>query len=405
MDIDLLIDECEKEAEGLFKTAEKIALFNQEKVLDAFRKNKIALRHFEATTGYGYDDIGRAGLCDLFKDIFRTEAAIVSPLFASGTHTIATALFGYLRPGDLMLSISGMPYDTLAPVIKGEKIGSLKDFGVDFKAVNLLNNDFDYEKIEQALRQSHSIVYIQRSRGYEYRNAFSTAQLKKVIKFVKERSAAPVFVDNCYGEFVDVCEPTEYGADVIMGSLIKNPGGGLAPTGGYIAGKSKYIEQIQGRYSAPGVGFEVGSYAAGYRNFYQGLFMAPHVTLQAKKSAIIFGMVFKKLGYEVLPQPQTNSGDIVLSIKFNSEQEVVSFCRAIQSMSPIDSHVVPYPWDMPGYEDKVIMAAGTFVQGASIELSADSPIRPPYVVYMQGALTYEHARIALKNCVKEILNK
>jgi len=403
MDTQKFIEQCEVELKKKFDKAEEIALFNQEKVLEAFRQNRIALMHFSATSGYGYDDVGRKALSNVFRDIFKAEDAIVSPLFASGTHTISTALFGYLRPNDKILSISGVPYDTLMPVIKGENIGSLKDFLIDFDYVSLIDDDFDYSEIEKKLNQNYSMIYIQRSRGYEYRNAISIPNLKKVIDIVKSKTDAPIFVDNCYGEFVDTVEPLELGADVIMGSLIKNPGGGLAATGGYIAGKKALIEQIEGRYTAPGVGTEIGSYVGGYRNYFQGLFMAPHVVLQAMKSSLLFGLAFEKLGYEVLPKTDVDAGDIVRSIKFSNPDEVIAFCRAVQKTSPVDSHVTPYPWDMPGYTDPVIMAAGTFVQGASIELSADSPIRPPYVVYIQGALTYEHGKISLKNCINDVI--
>ena len=403
MNTEQLIKECEIELKDYYEQLEDIALFNQEKVLEAFRNNRVALNHFSSTSGYGYDDIGRQTLCNLFKDIFVAEEAIVSPLFDSGTHTIATALFGALRPGDKILSISGVPYDTLLPVIKGEGNGSLKDFGVDFDSVALADGEFDYGAIEKKLSEPHTIIYIQRSRGYEYRNALSMDSMQKVIALVKSKSSAPVFVDNCYGEFVEKVEPLQIGADVIMGSLIKNPGGGLAYTGGYIAGKKCLLDKIQSRYTAPGVGTEIGSYAAGYQNYYQGLFMAPHTVLQAMKCSLLFGLAFDKLGYEVLPKTDVKAGDIVRSIKFANADEVIAFCRAIQKTSPVDSHVVPYPWDMPGYTDQVIMAAGTFVQGASIELSADSPLREPYVVYLQGALTYEHAKLAVRNCINDVM--
>ncbi len=404
MNAEQLIKECERELRKQFEEAEEIALYNQEKVLEAFRKNRVALMHFSSTSGYGYDDIGRRTLSNVFRDVFRAEEAIVSPLFASGTHTISTALFGLLRPRNVMLSISGVPYDTLLPVINGEGIGSLRDFGVSFDYVPLKEGEFDYDGIAKKLQEPHSMIYLQRSRGYEYRNAFSVESMRKVIDFVKGRSKAPVVVDNCYGEFVDRVEPLELGADVIMGSLIKNPGGGLAYTGGYIAGKKAYLDLIQSRYTAPGVGTEVGSYAAGYQNYFQGIFMAPHTVLQAMKCSLLFGAAFNKLGYEVLPKTDVKAGDIVRSIKFGNADEVIAFCRAVQKTSPVDSHVLPYPWDMPGYSDQVIMAAGTFVQGASIELSADSPLREPFVVYLQGALTYEHAKIAVKNCIEDVLS-
>lgn len=403
IDIDNLIENVKDQLKPQFAECDDIALYNQNKVLEAFRKNKIALRHFNATTGYGYDDAGRDTLNRLFADTFGTEDALVSPYFTTGTHTISTALFGLLRPGDTLLSISGAPYDTLIDVISGNNIGSLKDFGVDYRQVNLTENGkFDNIKIKDSLQSPHSVIYIQRSRGYSFRNAFTVEDIENIIKFVRSFSSAPIIVDNCYGEFTQKKEPTEVGADLIMGSLIKNPGGGLAPTGGYIAGKADLIKQIAFRMTAPGVGSEVGSYAFGYRLFYQGFFMAPHITMQAVKSALTFSKVFRTLGYNAMPFDNTVMSDIICSIKFDSKEQLVSFIQSVQYVSPIDSFVTPYPWDMPGYADQVIMAAGAFVQGSSIELSADSPIKEPYVAYLQGGLTYEHALIAIKKCVQSI---
>lgn len=403
IDIDNLIENVKDQLKPQFAECDDIALYNQNKVLEAFRKNKIALRHFNATTGYGYDDAGRDTLNRLFADTFGAEDALVSPYFTTGTHTISTALFGLLRPGDTLLSISGAPYDTLIDVISGNNIGSLKDFGVDYRQVNLTENGkFDNIKIKDSLQSPHSVIYIQRSRGYSFRNAFTVEDIENIIKFVRGFSSAPIIVDNCYGEFTQKKEPTEVGADLIMGSLIKNPGGGLAPTGGYIAGKADLIKQIAFRMTAPGVGSEVGSYAFGYRLFYQGFFMAPHITMQAVKSALTFSKVFRTLGYNAMPFDNTVMSDIICSIKFDSKEQPVSFIQSVQYVSPIDSFVTPYPWDMPGYADQVIMAAGAFVQGSSIELSADSPIKEPYVAYLQGGLTYEHALIAIKKCVQSI---
>lgn len=403
IDIDNLIENVKDQLKPQFAECDDIALYNQNKVLEAFRKNKIALRHFNATTGYGYDDAGRDTLNRLFADTFGAEDALVSPYFTTGTHTISTALFGLLRPGDTLLSISGAPYDTLIDVISGNNIGSLKDFGVDYRQVNLTENGkFDNIKIKDSLQSPHSVIYIQRSRGYSFRNAFTVEDIENIIKFVRGFSSAPIIVDNCYGEFTQKKEPTEVGADLIMGSLIKNPGGGLAPTGGYIAGKADLIKQIAFRMTAPGVGSEVGSYAFGYRLFYQGFFMAPHITMQAVKSALTFSKVFRTLGYNAMPFDNTVTSDIICSIKFDSKEQLVSFIQSVQYVSPIDSFVTPYPWDMPGYADQVIMAAGAFVQGSSIELSADSPIKEPYVAYLQGGLTYEHALIAIKKCVQSI---
>ena len=316
IDIDNLIENVKDQLKLQFAECDDIALYNQNKVLEAFRKNKIALRHFNATTGYGYDDAGRDTLNRLFADTFGAEDALVSPYFTTGTHTISTALFGLLRPGDTLLSISGAPYDTLIDVISGNNIGSLKDFGVDYRQVNLTENGkFDNIKIKDSLQFPHSVIYIQRSRGYSFRNAFTVEDIENIIKFVRGFSSAPIIVDNCYGEFTQKKEPTEVGADLIMGSLIKNPGGGLAPTGGYIAGKADLIKQIAFRMTAPGVGSEVGSYAFGYRLFYQGFFMAPHITMQAVKSALTFSKVFRTLGYNAMPFDNTVMSDIICSIR------------------------------------------------------------------------------------------
>ena len=411
MEITQKIEEIIKNAElslnERFEKIEKTALDNQEKVLNGFKNNKIALRHFAGTTGYGYDDTGRDTLCRLYADVFECEDAIVSPLIANGTHAISTALFGILRPGDTMLSVSGNPYDTLMDVINGEGIGSLKDFNVNFDKVELdQNGKIDINAVFNKLESiKPAMIFIQRSRGYNWRSAFSSEEIGEAIKQIRTKTNAPIVVDNCYGEFTSIHEPTYYGADVIVGSLIKNPGGGLAPTGGYIAGKRKYIEQIAYRLTAPGIGMEVGSYAYGYQYFYQGFFMAPHVVSQSLKASALFSKVLFELGYETLPAFNEEQNDIITSIKFKTAQELIDFCQTVQIYSPIDSHVVPEPWDMPGYKHQVIMAAGAFVQGSSIEMSADAPIKEPYIAYYQGSLTYEHAKIALKNILKVLLEK
>ncbi len=404
MDIQELIDGSEKSLSKEFRKIDDIALYNQEKVLAAFQKNRVALRHFAPTTGYGYDDIGRDTLAKVFADAFSAESAIVSPLLANGSHAISTVLFGLLRPGDMLYSASGSPYDTLIDVITGENIGSLRDYGIKFAKEDLIDGQFDLRSIENfAAKNKPKVVFLQRSRGYSSRNAFTVKTLKTVIDIVKSASKdSIVVVDNCYGEFVEKQEPIEAGADIIVGSLIKNPGGGLAPTGGYIAGKETLIQLISYRLTSPGIGCEVGSYANTYQYFYQGFFMAPHVVAQALKAAQLFCRTFDKLNYNVLPKPGDDYGDIIASINFNTAKELIDFVQTIQSVSPVDSYVLPEPWDMPGYNHKVIMAAGTFVQGASIELSADSPIKAPYIAYFQGALTYEHAKIALKNCLKKL---
>ena len=404
MDIQELIDGSEKSLSKEFRKIDDIALYNQEKVLAAFQKNRVALRHFAPTTGYGYDDIGRDTLAKVFADAFSAESAIVSPLLANGSHAISTVLFGLLRPGDMLYSASGSPYDTLIDVITGENIGSLRDYGIRFAKEDLIDGQFDLRSIENFVSKNKpKVVFLQRSRGYSSRNAFTVKTLKTVIDIVKSASKdSIVVVDNCYGEFVEKQEPIEAGADIIVGSLIKNPGGGLAPTGGYIAGKETLIQLISYRLTSPGIGCEVGSYANTYQYFYQGFFMAPHVVAQALKAAQLFCRTFDKLNYNVLPKPGDDYGDIIASINFNTAKELIDFVQTIQSVSPVDSYVLPEPWDMPGYNHQVIMAAGTFVQGASIELSADSPIKAPYIAYFQGALTYEHAKIALKNCLKKL---
>ena len=400
-----IINNAENKLQDFYKELENTAFLNQKKVLEAFQNNNVALRHFSGTSGYGYDDIGRDTLCKVFADIFHSEAAIVSPLIASGTHALTLALFGILRPNDKMLAISGSPYDTLLSVINGKNIGSLKDFGVKYEEISLKNNDFDFEVIEKSIKcESPKLIFIGRSRGYEWRDALSVEKIEKAIDFIKNIDKnIVVMVDNCYGEFMDILEPTDVNADMMVGSLIKNPGGGLAPTGGYIAGKESVIEQVAFRLTSPSIGMEIGSYTGGYRQFYQGIFLAPHTTMNATKGSALFAQVFSDLGYSVCPEPTAKCNDTVRSIKFNTKDELISFIQSIQKASPIDSNVLPMPWAMPGYDDEVIMAAGTFVAGASIELSADSPIKEPYIAYVQGGLTYEHVKLAVIMCVQELL--
>lgn len=399
---DKIIEIAEEKCQKQFSEVDKIALFNQEKVLKAFQKNEVQARHFNGTTGYGYDDIGRDTLARVFADVFNTEDAIVSPNIMSGTHALTLMLFGILRPNDTFLSIAGNLYDTLYNVIYGENQGSLSDFGIKFDKVDLKNNDFDYENIFKKIDElKPKMVIIQRSRGYSWRDALSMQQITDAVTQLKAKYPKLIIaVDNCYGEFVDYFEPTSVGADVIIGSLIKNAGGGIAPTGAYIAGKTDIIKQISYRFTAPSIGTEIGSSLQGYLPYYQGIFLAPITVKNAIKGSILFGQVYADLGYETCPKPNAKCCDIIRSIKFNTEDELVEFIRAIQAASPIDSNVVPYPWDMPGYNDKVIMAAGAFVQGSSIELSADSPIKEPYIAYLQGALTYEHAKIAVKQTLQ-----
>lgn len=400
-----IIDKCEKELAEKFAHIENIALYNQEKVLKAFKKNQIALRHFTGTSGYGYGDEGRETLNHVLADIFNAEQAICSANIVSGTHALSLCLYGVLRPNDRILSISGQPYDTLQDIIKGNGNGSLLDYGIDFDCINLKNNFFDYDAIKNYFVENGypTMIYLQRSRGYEWRNALSISDIKSAVEFVRSNGfKGCIMLDNCYGEFIDTIEPTEVGVSLMAGSMIKNIGGGIAPTGGYVVGESKYVEMVQNRLTAPSIGGEVGSYAFGYQYFFQGLFLAPHVVLQAVKGSLLFGAVFNELGYETSPSLNSNPNDIIRAVKFGDEKDLIAFIQCIQENSPIDSHVLALPWAMPGYENKVIMAAGCFVQGSSIELSADAPIKPPFIAYLQGGLTYEHCKIALKNVMTKL---
>lgn len=404
-----LIKQSENDLKSQYDRLDDIALYNQKKVLDAYKNQAIQARHMFGTTGYGYDDIGRDTLCRLYADIFHAESAIVSPNIVSGTHALTLMLFGVLRPGDTLLAVSGMPYDTLVDVISAENKGSLKDFGVNFDKIDLktlddLTPEFDYDAIENTLKSKFiKAVFLARSRGYSLRQAISVEKVANLTKFVKGISPDTiVLVDNCYGEFVEKIEPTDVGADLMAGSLIKNIGGGVAPTGGYVAGRADLVEQVSYRLTAPSLGMEEGSYVYGYLPYYQGLFLAPSTVKNALKSSLLFAKVYSNLGFETLPRGDMHPYDIVTSIKLGSADKLIDFCGAIQEISPIDSNVKPMPWDMPGYQDQVIMAAGAFVQGSSIELSADSPIREPYIVYVQGGLTYEHAVLAVQHTLETL---
>lgn len=395
------IDSAQQKLSKQFEEIDEISMANQMKVLQAFRDNNVGQRHFSQTNGYGYDDIGRDTLCRLFAQIFGCESAIVSPLIVSGTHALSLSLYGILRPGDEMLAITGSPYDTLKEVICGQGNGSLKDFGINYNEIQLKDGKINTDVLSDNITDKTKLVFIGRSRGYEWRDALSIDDISFAIKQIRNvKENVCIMVDNCYGEFLDKIEPTEVGADIIAGSLIKNPGGGIAPTGGYICGKKEYIDLIANRLTAPSIGMEVGSYSYGYKDYYQGLFMAPHVVANALKGSMLMGQVFHDLGFDTMPKPGARCNDIIRSIKFETKEQLIDFCRAIQEVSPIDSNVVPFPWDMPGYEHQVIMAAGTFVAGASIELSADSPIKEPYIAYLQGGLTYEHVKIATMHCME-----
>ena len=382
-----------------FRRIDEIALQNTARVLDAFQKHEVAVRHFAPTTGYGYGDTGRDTLEAIFADLFGTEAAIVRPQIASGTHALSMCLFGLLLPGDELLYASGAPYDTLEGVIgiHGPEIGSLREMGVTYAQVEPdENGGLDLPAIRAAMKPNTRVVAVQRSRGYSARRSLTPEEMEPLAQMLHtEFPHACLMVDNCYGEFVRLKEPTHYGADVCVGSLIKNPGGGLAPTGGYMAGRKDLIERISYRLTAPSVGLEIGSYAAGYQPFYQGLFMAPHVVAQAVKTATLAAAVFTDIGMKTTPDVNEPRTDIIQALEMGTPERLVAFCQGIQAASPVDSMAVPEPWDMPGYQEQVIMAAGTFISGASIELSADAPMREPYTVYLQGGLTYSHGKLAL----------
>ena len=394
------VSAAEESLGAVFARIERIEEICAARVLRAFTDEGIAARHFAPSTGYGYDDVGRDALDRVFARALQAEDALVRPQFASGTHAIYMALAGLTEPGDCILSASGKPYDTLENVLglSGDYPNSLKRSGVSFDAVPLGEDGrIDLQTIlEKVGRIKPRVLYLQRSRGYAWRDSLLPARdmapLFDIIK--QELPETLIVVDNCYGEFTCTDEPTAFGADIVIGSLIKNPGGGLAPTGGYIAGTRALVERISHRLTVPGMGREVGSYAGSYRPFYQGLFMAPHTTAQALKSVALFARMFEQLGYETMPAADAIRSDIVQAIRFDTAQELIAFCKTIQSASPVDSQASPEPWDMPGYTSKVIMAAGAFVQGASIELSADAPIREPFTAYVQGALTYSHGKLA-----------
>ena len=397
---------AENDCKEVFDKLEEICLFNQNKVLEAFQSVNLQLADIASSTGYGGEDRAKGKLGEIYAKAFGAEFGIVSPLIASGTHALTIALFGLLRPGDTMFSVTGKPYDTLMGVIFGEDNGSLKDFQVKYDDVELVNNDFDFDLIKKKVIEiKPKMLYIQRSRGYTSRESLSVDKIEKLVKFVREfDKKVIIMVDNCYGEFVETREPTEVGADVMVGSLIKNAGGGIAPTGAYIVGKKDLVELISSRFIAPNIGLDVGSYAGSYTPFFQGCFLAPHTTLNALKGNILLGRVAEILGFTSFPKVNEMPHDLVRTFEMKNADNLIEFCRMIQKFSPVDSSVVPYPWDMPGYSDKVIMAAGSFIQGSSIELSADGPIRDPYLVYLQGGLTYEHLKIVAIKFAEKYLN-
>ncbi len=403
-----LSEECLNELSDKFKRIDEIAEINQLKVLNAFRQNKVSEECLHGTTGYGYNDFGRDTLEKVYADIFHTEDALVRPQITCGTHALALALMSNLRPGDEMLSPVGKPYDTLEEVIGIRPCkGSLKEYGITYRQVELLKDDkFDYEGIKNAINEKTKLVEIQRSKGYLTRKTFSVSEIGELIAFIKGIKPDVIcMVDNCYGEFTETTEPSDVGADMVVGSLIKNPGGGLAPIGGYIAGTKECIENAAYRLTSPGLGKEVGASLDVLRNLYQGIFLSPTVSASALKGAVFASRIYERLGFKVVPSSEEERHDIIQAVEFNSPEGLIAFCEGIQAASPIDSYVTPEPWDMPGYDSKVIMAAGAFVSGASIELSADGPLREPYAAYFQGGITWPHVKFGIMNSVQSLLNK
>lgn len=403
------IIQVEKDIEQERKKIQQTAEHNQLRVLNAFRNQKISESHFNPTTGYGYDDAGRDGLERVYAAVFGAEDALVRLQLISGTHAITTALFGVLRPGDGLLYITGAPYDTLEEVVgvRGENNGSLMDFGIEYEAVSLTNQgQVDWKVVKSQINKKTKVIGIQRSKGYANRPSFTIDEIEKMITYVKSiKEDVIVFVDNCYGEFVEEREPTHVGADLIAGSLIKNPGGGIARTGGYIAGKKNLIELAANRLTAPGLGKETGASLGITQEFFQGFFLAPHVVSEALQGAVFTSRMLEVVGFSTAPAFNVHRTDLIQSVTFDTAEQMIAFCQSIQRSSPINAHVTPYPADMPGYEDDVIMAAGTFIQGASLELTADGPIRPPYTAYVQGGLVYAHVKIAIIEAIESFHKK
>lgn len=391
-----------------FLEIDRTAEYNQLKVIDAMQKSRVSAQCFQSSTGYGYNDLGRETLEEVYAKVFHTQSALVRPQITCGTHALAVALSGNLRPGDEMVSISGKPYDTLEEVIGIRPSGgSLAEYGVTYKQVDLLENgDFDFEGIRHTLSAKTKLVEIQRSKGYQTRPTLSVKKIAEAIAFVKKINPdIIVMVDNCYGEFVETSEPSDFGADMVVGSLIKNPGGGLAPIGGYIAGTKKCIENAAYRLTSPGLGREVGATLGVNKDFFQGLFLAPTVVSGALKGAVFAANIYERLGFHVVPDGTESRHDIIQAVEFGFPEGVIAFCEGIQSAAPVDSYVTPEPWAMPGYDSDVIMAAGAFIQGSSIELSADGPIKPPYAVYFQGGLTWEHAKLGILKSLQRLAEK
>lgn len=399
--------EIEKSLKKRFDRIDETAEFNQMKVIDAMQKRKVSAECFHSTSGYGYNDFGRDTLEEVYAECFHGEAALVRPQITCGTHALALALMSNLRPGDELLSPVGKPYDTLEEVIGiRPSAGSLAEYGITYRQVDLIDNkDFDYEGIRSAINEKTRLVTIQRSKGYETRPSLSVEKIGELIAFIKSVKPDVIcMVDNCYGEFVEEREPLEAGADMIVGSLIKNPGGGLAPIGGYIVGKKECVDNAAYRLTSPGLGKEVGASLGLIQSFYQGLFQAPTVVCGALKGAIFAANIYEKLGFAVIPNGTESRHDIIQAVTLGTPEGVIAFCQGIQAAAPVDSYVTPEPWDMPGYDSKVIMAAGAFVQGSSIELSADGPIKPPYAVYFQGGLTWYHAKLGILMSLQKLMD-
>jgi len=407
--LEAIVKEVEAQIKEIHQQIDERIDYNQFRVLNSFQNHKVSESHFIPSTGYGYDDIGRDTLESIYAEVFGGEAGLVRPQIISGTHAISTALFGVLRPGDELVYITGKPYDTLEEIvgIRGEGIGSLKEFNISYQAVNLKEDGQpDFDKIAASINEKTKMIGIQRSKGYATRPSFTISEIKEMISFVKGiKKDVVVFVDNCYGEFVEDLEPCHVGADLMAGSLIKNPGGGLAKTGGYIVGKTDLVKACSYRMTSPGIGAEAGASLYSLQEMYQGFFLAPHVVGQSLKGAIFTAAMLEKLGMNSSPTWNSPRTDLIQSVQFDDKEKMIAFCQAIQFASPINSHVTAYPNYMPGYEDDVIMAAGTFIQGASIELTADGPIRPPYVAYVQGGLTYSHVKIAICIAINRLLEQ
>jgi cystathionine beta-lyase family protein involved in aluminum resistance len=404
-----LVQEVEKQIGSIHREIEERIDTNQFRVLQSFQNHKVSDSHFIPSTGYGYDDIGRDTLERIYAEVFGGEAGLVRPQIISGTHAISIALFGVLRPGDELLYMTGKPYDTLEEIvgIRGSGIGSLKEFGISYQSVELTREGrVDFNEVAKRIKSNTKMIGIQRSKGYATRPSFTVEEIREMIDFVKEiKSDVIVFVDNCYGEFVEEQEPCHVGADLMAGSLIKNPGGGIVKTGGYIVGKREWVEACSYRMTSPGIGAEAGASLYSLQEMYQGFFLAPHIVGQALKGAVFTAALLEKVGMNSEPKWNNKRTDLIQSVQFDDRDKMVAFCQAIQYASPINSHVTPYPNYMPGYEDDVIMAAGTFIQGASIELTADGPTRPPYVAYVQGGLTYSHVKMAICIALNHLIEK